>query len=77
MTKLTRAQKAALTRADTKGGPVVVLARAAARNLIRDGYLQKVNMSPEPTNGIAVALTTKGKSWLAHARSIATAQNTA
>lgn len=63
MKKLTVSQQAAMIKAD-KQGPVVVIRSVTARALIASGHLQQASIWPVPTKGIAVALTTKGRSWL-------------
>lgn len=63
MKHLTRAQQAAMIKAD-KQGPIVTIPVVTARALIDSGYMQEVSVSPKPTKGITVALTIKGKSWI-------------
>lgn len=63
MKRLTTVQQAAMIKAD-KQGPIVTITVVTARALIEAGYLQQANVWPKPTKGIAVSLTTKGRSWI-------------
>lgn len=57
---LNPAQKAAVKQ--LKGKPYDVIKASTARALIAKKVAQRVNVQPEPLNGIAVSLTLLGKS---------------
>lgn len=59
----TRTQQAALYKAE-KQGPVVTIATGTADALIRQGYMRAASVSPAPTTGKAVSLTTKGLTYV-------------
>ena len=63
MKRLTVTQQAAMIKVD-KQGPIVTIPVVTARALIEAGYFQQASVWPKPTKGVAVSLTTKGRSWI-------------